>query len=76
MRLGDFLAVLHALGGAAVRHDHHVGTEHFELVFIGRVGGVLHARGAGHVGGANSASQVACGRALGEFAQIPVKSGV
>src|ERR1035438_1368902 len=32
VRLGDFLAILHSLGGSAVGHHHNVRAEHLELV--------------------------------------------
>ncbi len=46
VRLGDFFAIVHALGGSAVGHHHDIRAEHLELIFVGHVRSILHA-GAG-----------------------------
>src|SRR5205823_1749440 len=43
MRLSDFFAILHALGGSAVRHHNDVRAEHLELILVWRVGSILRA---------------------------------
>ena len=42
VRLRDFFAILHALGGSAVRHHNNVGAEHLELIFIRNIRSILH----------------------------------
>jgi hypothetical protein len=46
VRLSDFFAILHALGGSAVRHHNNVRAEHLKLIFVWRVRSILHT-GAG-----------------------------
>jgi len=50
VRLGDFFAVLHALGSGAVRHHDDIGSERFKLVLVSGVGRILHI-GAGRCRG-------------------------
>ncbi len=46
VRLSDFFAILHALGGSAVRHHNNVRAEHLKLIFVWHVRSILHT-GAG-----------------------------
>ena len=42
VRLRDFFAILHALGGSSVRHHNNVGAKHLELILICHVRSILH----------------------------------
>src|SRR5256885_17096144 len=42
MGLSDFFAILHALGGSAVRHYDNVGAKLLELILVRRVRSIFH----------------------------------